>query len=109
MKIRAASVASPPQQIIKRKLPNGQIEMDGIMFEIFQTIQSTLNFTWATYYVGLNWIQSKIHVIFYRYTIVESIDGQYGVDETNGMIGMLARGEIDIAIADFNPSATRWV
>ena len=45
VRIRAASVASPPQQIIKRKLPNGQIEMDGIMFEIFQTIQSTLNFT----------------------------------------------------------------
>ena len=40
---------------------------------------------------------------------MESIDGQYGVDESSGMIGMLARGEIDIAIADFNPSATRWL
>ena len=55
------------------------------------------------------YVPSNIHVIFHRYTIVESIDGQYGVDETSGMIGMLARGEIDIAIADFNPSATRWV
>ena len=44
---------------------------------------------------------------FGRYTLVESIDGLYGNDETNGMIGMLFRDEIDIAVADYNPTATR--
>ena len=57
----------------------------------------------------MDYVLDKNPLLFiYRYTIVESIDGQYGVDESSGMIGMLARGEIDIAIADFNPSATRW-
>ena len=42
--IRAASVSNPPQQIIKNRLPNGQIELDGVMFEIFHTLQELMNF-----------------------------------------------------------------
>ena len=43
--IRAASVDSPPQNIVTKKLPNGQILLDGMMFEIFDNIRSTLNFS----------------------------------------------------------------
>ena len=43
--IRGASVASPPHQIMKRRFPNGQIEVEGIMFEIFQNLKSMLNFS----------------------------------------------------------------
>ena len=42
--IRAASVSNPPQQIIKNRLSNGQIELDGVMFEIFHTLQDLMNF-----------------------------------------------------------------
>ena len=39
--------------------------------------------------------------------MVPSIDGLYGNDENSGMIGMLFRDEIDIALADYNPTSTR--
>ena len=45
--IRAASVNSPPQCIVKQKLPNGQIDLDGMMFEIFDNIRSSLNFSYT--------------------------------------------------------------
>ena len=38
---------------------------------------------------------------------METIDGQYGIDQDSGLIGMLARDEIDIAIADFTPTMDR--
>ena len=38
---------------------------------------------------------------------METIDGQYGIDQDSGLIGMLARDEIDIAIADFTPTIDR--
>ena len=43
--IRGASVESPPHQIFKRRLPDGQIEVEGIMFELFQNLQRMLNFS----------------------------------------------------------------
>ena len=44
IQIRAASVSNPPQQIIKRKLSNGHVELDGVMFEIFHTLHELMNF-----------------------------------------------------------------
>ena len=38
---------------------------------------------------------------------METIDGQFGIDKDSGLIGMLARDEIDIAIADFAPTRDR--
>lgn len=44
MHLRAASVSNPPLQIIKRRFSNGQIELDGVIFEIFLTLQELMNF-----------------------------------------------------------------
>ena len=44
MHLRAASVSNPPLQIIKRRFSNGQIELDGVIFEIFHTLQELMNF-----------------------------------------------------------------
>ena len=44
MLIRGGTVHSPPQQIIKRRLPDGQVELDGELFEIFESLRELTNF-----------------------------------------------------------------
>ena len=54
---------------------------------------------------------SKTLSRFFRYTMVETIDGGWGSlkdDGTwTGMIGMILRDEVDIAISDFYVTAER--
>ena len=48
-----------------------------------------------------------VYSIIFSYTVTETVDGQYGIDNTSGLIGMLFRNEIDIAVAAFYPMVTR--
>ena len=54
---------------------------------------------------------SKTLSRFFRYTMVETIDGGWGSPKDDGtwtgMIGMILRDEVDIAISDFYVTAER--
>ena len=43
----------------------------------------------------------------YSYTLEESTDKKYGIDNTSGLIRMLCEDQIDIAIANFHPMTSR--
>ena len=44
IKIRAGSISNPPFTIIKQRHANGQIELEGIVMDIFEGLQNYFNF-----------------------------------------------------------------
>ena len=84
--LRCATAENPPFNILKPQIGDkeGQIDVDGYFADIWKELQKITNFS---------------------YVMTPSVDGAWGSlkdDGTwSGMVGMILRDEVDIAVADF--------